>query len=249
MSLPQYVSVGEHRFPLHVRKSKSARRLSLRFHPLQDALFLTLPRNCSAQYAEDFIKSRRDWLREHLKDIPERIPLTFGSTIPVLGKPVTIVPSNDNKVRWMRHHSNRYANARLLAVPAERPAECEAMVRDFLERKLYAYISHRANSMAGGLHRSVRRIVLRDMVTRWGSCTRDGTLTFSWRLVFAPRAVLDYVIAHETCHLRRMDHSRNFWNIVEDICPGYDRRRRWLHEQAFSLYRYGKKLPASAACG
>lgn len=241
MSLPQYISVGENRFPLHVRRSKAARRLSLRFHPLQDALYLTVPRRCSAEYAEAFVKSRREWLREHLKDIPARVPLTFGSTIPVLGKPVTIVPSNDNKIRWVRHQSNRYADARLLAIPATRPEECEAMVRDELERKLHAYVSHRAGRVAGTLQRKVRRIVLRDMVTRWGSCTRDGTLTFSWRLVFAPRAVLDYVIAHEASHLRRMDHSRGFWSIVEDLCPSHDRRRNWLHEQAFGLYRYGRK--------
>lgn len=243
MSLPEFVRVGAHRFPLHMRRSRDAERLSLRFHPLRDALYLTLPKHCSAQQGMDFVDSRRDWLRENLGPLPPRIPLTFGETIPVLGKPVTIKQTRSEDIEWKKSVSTRLpSTARILAVPAEKPSHCEEQVRSFLEQKLYHYILNQAEEMATDLGKKVRRVVLRDMVTRWGSCTRDGTLAFSWRLIFAPKPVLDYIIAHEAAHLRKMNHSDAFWEIVASLHPSYDRHREWLRLQSHVLYRYGQKL-------
>jgi predicted metal-dependent hydrolase len=71
--------------------------------------------------------------------------------------------------------------------------------------------------------------------TRWGSCSQKGNLSFTWRLVMAPPDVIDYVVVHELCHTREMNHSRSFWEQVEAILPDFRQRRRWLKE-------YGKLL-------
>ncbi len=79
------------------------------------------------------------------------------------------------------------------------------------------------------------RITIRDQKTRWGSCSAKGTLSFNWRLMLAPPAVLDYVVIHELCHLTHMNHSKAFWALVESACPDYRTHRRWLKEHGQEL--------------
>lgn len=82
---------------------------------------------------------------------------------------------------------------------------------------------------------SYDRITIRDQKTRWGSCSAKGTLSFNWRLMLAPPAVLDYVVVHELCHLTHMDHSKAFWALVESVCPDYRIHRKWLKEHGQTL--------------
>lgn len=79
-------------------------------------------------------------------------------------------------------------------------------------------------------------ITIRDQKTRWGSCSSRGTLSFNWRLMLAPPRVLDYVVVHELCHIKHMDHSKEFWEMVESVLPDYKERRQWLKEHGNELY-------------
>lgn len=78
-------------------------------------------------------------------------------------------------------------------------------------------------------------ITVRDQKTRWGSCSSRGTLSFNYRLIFAPPVILDYVVVHELCHLTHMDHSKNFWNMVASVMPEYKECRKWLREHGQEL--------------
>jgi predicted metal-dependent hydrolase len=81
----------------------------------------------------------------------------------------------------------------------------------------------------------VSRITIRSQRTRWGSCGRDGHICLNWRLVMMPDRVRDYVLIHELMHLRRLDHSRAFWSLVEAACPEHREARQWLREHGPSL--------------
>lgn len=78
-------------------------------------------------------------------------------------------------------------------------------------------------------------ITVRDQKTRWGSCSSQGTLSFNYRLIFAPPIVLDYVVVHELCHLTHMNHSKDFWDMVGTIMPDYKTHRRWLRDHGHEL--------------
>lgn len=80
-----------------------------------------------------------------------------------------------------------------------------------------------------------KRIAIRSQRTRWGSCSAKGNLNFNWRLAAAPAAVLDYVVIHELCHLRELNHSRDFWAHVKLACPDYKSHRRWLRDNTAAL--------------
>ena len=87
-------------------------------------------------------------------------------------------------------------------------------------------------------------ITVRDQKTRWGSCSSRGTLSFNYRLIFAPPVILDYVVVHELCHLTHMNHSKSFWNMVASVMPEYKECRKWLreHGQDLSLENHMRKL-------
>ena len=86
--------------------------------------------------------------------------------------------------------------------------------------------------------RGWRRIRIGDQRTRWGSCSARGTLSFSWRLVMAPAWVRDYVVIHELCHLRHLDHSPRFWALVDAACPSRRDAQSWLRRLGPELLAY-----------
>jgi predicted metal-dependent hydrolase len=95
-----------------------------------------------------------------------------------------------------------------------------------------------ADEEAMALQVRYRRLRIGDQRTLWGSCSPSGTLSFNWRLVLAPFAVLDYVVVHELCHLRIADHSRRFWALVEERRPAWREQRAWLHAHGGELLAF-----------
>jgi len=96
-------------------------------------------------------------------------------------------------------------------------------------------IAARVNYWASVMGLDYRRVAIKDQRTLWGSCSGRKNLNFNWRLAAAPPEVLDYVVIHELCHLREMNHSRNFWALVKERCPDYAARRRWLRDNCAQL--------------
>lgn len=91
-----------------------------------------------------------------------------------------------------------------------------------------------------------RRIGIRDPRTRWGSCSARGNLSFSWRLVMAPPEVLEYVVVHELCHLRELNHSRRFYRLLDEARPTWRAESAWLREFGHELHGYRVSAPARA---
>lgn len=99
--------------------------------------------------------------------------------------------------------------------------------RAVIEKRVAYY-----HPLTGGCFTSV---MIRDQKSRWGSCSSRGTLSFNYRLVFAPPEILDYVVVHELCHLTHMNHSKDFWDKVASVLPDYKLRRKWLREHGSEL--------------
>lgn len=97
------------------------------------------------------------------------------------------------------------------------------------------YFTKRADYYASLLGATYERIRIAEQKTRWGSCSSKGTLSFNWKLMLAPPKVLDYVVIHEVCHLKEMNHSPRFWKLVEEFMPDYKEYRKWLKENGNTL--------------
>lgn len=129
----------------------------------------------------------------------------------------------------MPYHT--YSNTALAMAEAKRLAVLEKRYReaakDYFTKRVVYY-----HALTGGVYHT---ITIRDQKSRWGSCSSRGTLSFNYRLLFAPPKVLDYVVVHELCHLTHMDHSKNFWNMVEHIMPDYRIYKAWLRDYGHEL--------------
>ena len=111
-------------------------------------------------------------------------------------------------------------------------------VRD-ARRTRPAGVRLRSRTLDESIGRKVTRVSVRDTKSRWGSCSAEGTLAFSWRLILAPERVLDYVVAHEVAHLVHLNHGVRFWRLVEKLAPGAATQREWLSANRVRLLRFG----------
>lgn len=114
-----------------------------------------------------------------------------------------------------------------------------ALERQHLQNKACVVIPRRVAYFAEKIGVTYGKITLRQQKTRWGSCAVNGNLNFNWLLILAPSEVLDYVVVHELCHRREMNHSQAFWKEVETILPDYRERQKWLKDNGWRLMEEG----------
>lgn len=233
MALPAQLSHPTGKVPVRVRVSRRARRLALKIDAVGDAVELVLPPRTSLPRALNFLKSNRDWLESRLAALPPRLVFEDGERVPVLG-----VLHRIRHVARARDRGPVWIEGREIRVTGE-GAHVARRVRDFLKDKAREELGRRARRLAAQVDRKVGRITVRDTTTRWGSCSANGNLAFSWRLIMAPEAVLHYVVAHEVGHLVEMNHGPRFWKLVDRLVPHVERQRDWLNRNRAWLLRIG----------
>ncbi len=221
--------------PLAVKRHARARRLTLRLDPASGRFHLVLPRGVPLREGLDFARRRSTWILHQLGSLPPRVPFADGAVIPLLGRPHRIEhrPTARGAV-W------REAEALCVAGSAE---HLPRRVGDYLKKEARAELGDRARQKSRRVGRRIARVSLRDTQSRWGSCSRDGRINFSWRLILAPESVLDYVVAHEVAHLIHMDHSREFWRLVDRLTADVPKSKAWLRRHGAGLLRYGGSSP------
>ena len=106
----------------------------------------------------------------------------------------------------------------------------EKAVKEWYLSRAAAVIPERVGFYRNQMGEPIGRICIKDVKSRWGSCSSKRNLNFNWWLIMAPMEVLDYVVVHELCHLKEMNHSKDFWVLVEGILPDYKERRKWLRD-------------------
>ena len=211
-----------------LRRSARARRFSLRVSRLDGRVTLSLPQGAREAEAMKFLAAQEGWLRAALARMPAQAAVGIGSVLPVEGRMLTLLQGDGR--------STRIADDALI-LPGD-PDRAAVRAAAFLKVLARDRLSAACDLYAARLGRRFSTLSLRDTRSRWGSCTSDGGLMFSWRLIMAPPAVLQYVAAHEVAHLAQMNHSPAFWAVVQDLCPGYGLHRAWLRGQGQTLHAY-----------
>ena len=216
--------------PVQWRRSARARRISLRIDPREGSVVVTLPTRAARSAGKALVMDHAGWIAERLARLPCAAPFADGALFPVNGVPVRIA------------HVPGMRGVRLDGGVLEVGGAAEFLTRrvtDWLRALARKQLGGAAVAKAGLAGLRVRRVVVKDTRTRWGSCTADGTLMFSWRLVMAPPDVQDYVVGHEVAHLRHMDHSARFWALVGELTVHRSAATGWLVVSGAGLMRTG----------
>lgn len=230
-TLPDRLTLAGTEVPLVWSRHHNARRMTLRYDAQRRQVRLTLPTRAPLRLAHAFLHEKEHWLAMQLRSHPPATPFADGAALPVLGETLTLHHHEGLRGRVERRGDALHATCHADALPKR--------VEGWLKAQLREAIVEEASRMAAQAGVRFKRITVRDTSSRWGSCSSEGNLSFCWRLVFAPREILSYLIAHEVAHLREMNHSPAFWRIVAQLYPDYKRAKKWLKDNAAELHRYG----------
>jgi hypothetical protein len=219
-----------------VRRSDRARRARIVVSP--DGVEVVVPRRMALRHVEPFVREKQPWIDRTLErlraagaDRPVR--LLDGGSVPYLGAEL------DLRVRVEAWRTRPHVRRRGGVLHVGVAAAGEQPLRDALERW---YRARAREEVAARLDAACRRagvrysgLSVRSQRTRWASCSSAGAMSFNWRLLLAPPEILDYVVEHEVCHLRLLDHSPTFWALVAERSPDYREHERWLRLHGPSL--------------
>lgn len=229
------LSLGEREALIRIVVSGRARRISLRASCARRELILTLPRGVTPEAAFPFLKAQRRWIAARLAHMPQGRAFAHGGQVPLRGVLYTI------------RSTGGYRGLVAVAAGEEGPeilvpGPCEHLARrvtHFLAAEARKDILAAVARFTAAIGRPARRVRLGDPTSRWGSCSSQGALFFSWRLVMAPPPVLTYLVAHEVAHLVEMNHSPRFWALVRSLDPDMEASRAWLARHGAELHAWG----------
>jgi predicted metal-dependent hydrolase len=210
----------------NVRRSDRARRVRVTVDPSR-GVEVVLPHRAAHRDAAAAIRELRPWIERRLRETERQreAVASRGNTLPYLGTTLTLVPQTGRSRVVLRDHT--------LLTP-DGPDRLAAIER-WYRRMARAELEPRVQEACAALGVSYTKLTVRGQRTRWGSCSRTGALSFNWRLLLAPAEVLDYVVWHEVCHLRALDHSPRFWALVAEHCPSYRAHATWLRRNGPTL--------------
>ncbi len=238
-ALPEFIEIdlGNKAQKIVLKRNSRAKRYILRIPAGDPTPVLTVPARGNLKTAQDFANRQIEWLQKKLGSRPDTISFEEFARIPIRGVPHTLRSSG--KLRGIaRLEVDEETEEPLLLLPGETQS-FSRKTNDFLRKLAKQDLEAHVERFTMQIGRNHHSITLRDTKSRWGSCSHDGKLSFSWRLVMAPPDILEYVAAHEVAHLVKLDHSPEFWQICETLAPHTKQAQRWLKEHGSQLHLYG----------
>ncbi len=203
-----------------VSLSKKARNLRIEISP-QKGVVLIVPKGIHFDDAESFLNQKKDWILKHYGQISQKKQGFF-----FLGNELNVKRNFDPK---SKKHQIEFKNNELIVVsPINSQMKIEELFERWLKLKASQFIPVEVENLASKYGFEFNRITIRGQKTRWGSCSRRKNLSFNYNLMKLPKRLIEYVIIHELCHLKELNHSERFWNLVKEILPDYKLLRREL---------------------
>lgn len=217
---------------VEVHRRAARRSVSIQLHP-QRPIKVVTGHYTTHKVIYEFLLSKKDWIEKQFirfaelsQKFPERkiqsyqkFPflgrdLSLKMAITVLKKPFVAIQQEE-----LRLHIPR--NEWSAEVLTDEQPELLAAIREFYKREGVKTITERTQYWSNQMKLFPKSLKFREQKTRWGSCSSRGHINFNWRLVVFKPEIVDYVIIHELAHLKHMNHSQNFWDLVEEHCRDY----------------------------
>ncbi|MDD3883856.1 MAG: SprT family zinc-dependent metalloprotease [Gallionella sp.] len=208
---------------------RSARRRSIGLRIDDRGLTVSMPLRASERWLGDVLRGKAQWVVEKLEVWRQRVPATVryaeGAPIPFLGEPLTLkIRSGLFEMEPQRESQSLWIFVRGIA----EPHAVERQLMRWYRAQAELLFAGRVAYYAAQMNLQPRAVRLSNAKTQWGSCSARGIIRLNHGLIRLPLDLVDYVVVHELAHLREMNHSAVFWQVVADVCPEYQRLRREL---------------------
>lgn len=215
LSPQEFLILSNQTVPLNIRYNRRSGRYLLKVK--RDAsVHLTIPAFGSKKYGLEFARLQKKWIEKRLQKISSHPPIKWqiGSKILLRGEETLIkeiIPS----------YSPRFS--------------IQTTVENHLWNLAQKELPMRTQELASQHQFSFKKVTVRNQNSRWGSCSQKAAISLNWRLIQAPLEVRDYIILHELAHLKHMNHSKKFWQLVQSLCPYYKTCEKWLKSHDYLL--------------
>lgn len=232
---PRRFEAGGETLIVRVRESERARTARIIVGPKRP-LEVIVPRGVSDREVDEYLESKRRWIElkvataREIAARPRQLGLGRAGAVWLHGEELPIERQNGRR-------AVATLDGQRLVVAGSADSATGAVAR-WYRREARRRIAEVVDREARRLGLDYRSLAIRDQRTRWGSCSRNGNLSFSWRLLVAPPEVLEYVVIHELCHLREPSHQKPFWRLLETARPGWQAQAWWLREHGQELHEY-----------
>lgn len=214
------------------RLSLKAKHICVRITPTNQ-VELILPRRASFSQARNFLIGKELWIRNKLRKTKTPIPISDKpKSISIFGQEHELILNDDSISKPIEIIDNKVIISSVVA-----DDKIASILTFHLKKLMKMEVEKYAHLKAQELDVKYSRISIKDTSSRWGSCSSSGALSFSWRLILAPRNVMEYVVVHELCHLIEMNHSHRFWNLVDKTYPQHHEARLWLKKNGKILHQ------------
>ncbi|MFC6633159.1 M48 family metallopeptidase [Microbulbifer taiwanensis] len=220
--------------PYRLVRSRRRKRLGLVL--AASGVEVRIPERCAARHGHQFLQENIEWVRAQLLRADERaaqVPVyryRFGESFPWLGRRLPLQRAQRSGDSGIDEAINLYSRSR---DPDE--SQLQTALQRIYQREALALLTEKSQRLAEKLELDVSSVRVRRTRSKWGHCSIRGELQYNWLVCLAPEPVVDYLVAHEVCHLRHHNHSRAFWLLVESVCPRYRELRRWLRDNGHRL--------------
>lgn len=218
--------------PLTIRQHERATRITLRIEPGGRGLKMTIPRGLAAREINAFLDRHQGWLLMKLAKFSSETVLEPGGEILLRGVKHRI--EHTGTLRGLTEAV--LVDGRHVLRVSGMPEHAGRRIATFLKKEGRLDMERLVAIHAGRIGAKVASISMKDTRSRWGSCSTDANLSFSWRIVMAPPMVIDYLAAHEVAHLKEMNHGPHFWALCRKLCPHMDEAKAWLKRHGSQLH-------------
>jgi predicted metal-dependent hydrolase len=228
---------------------RRAKRKSIGFVVGSDGLVVSAPRWVGVSEIQDAVQEKGRWILAKLQEQDERarrltsakVDWRDGTTIPFLGETVIVVLDARSSGAMLHTAADTLPGVPRLTLhvglpQSAAPGQIRDAVQSWLQRQAKRIFEERCRHFAARLGVRMTRLSLSSAATRWGSAGADGAIRLHWRLVHFALPTIDYVVAHELAHLREMNHSAAFWDVVRSVMPDYERARGTLSDDVLPVF-------------
>ena len=228
METLQLIKNGSPEVNISIRKSNKAKRLSIRISGTTNEVFLIVPKQVSVLDAKRFALHKQHWIRNQMRSKISFSKVKLGSFLPVEGLE-HLIASGENKMV-------KVEGCKILIPSHFRDVSkhLKAYLLELSRQRFFSLTKYYCELIG----ENFVKVNIKDPKTRWGSCNSKGNLMYSWRLILAPKSVLEYLVVHEVSHLVEMNHSTKFWQHVEKLMPNFRESQLWLKKNGKKLHSY-----------
>jgi len=238
----EVIASNDSKIPFLFRRSRKARNLRMQIDN-QGKLTLIAPWYASDKSVKIFIDRHHGWIEkqwlkiEKLKKLRPEFRYRTGDTFYYFGEPVILnVSPSDKKRPSIKIRANKMLIMLYRGISRKEGVDSiKKVIEEFYKKKAEEVIRDRLDYFNQHYGFSFDRVTMRDQKSRWGSCSKLGNLNFNWRLIMAPIEIIDYVVVHELCHTKEMNHSSRYWTLVAQTLPEHKKTRKWLKENHYLL--------------